>query len=210
MPADDRIELVLLRQFRQVAAKGAQGRRLDIFLGGGLAAAFLLGFRRGEIGIEFLQDFVAGPLDIHFETLQHARRDAFTFAQEPEQNVLGADVGMIERLRFLAGERENFFHARRVRNVADHLGLRPGADLLLDFHPHGFEVETHLLQDVDGHALPELDQAEQQMLGPDVIVVEAVGFLAGERQDLLGSRREIIHCFAARESIRSPTLVPLY
>ena len=117
---------------------------------------------------------------------------------------------MIERLRFLAGEREHLLHARRVRNVADHLGFRPGADLFLDFHPDRLEVETHLLQDVDGNALPELDQAEQQMLGADVIVVEAVGFLASERQDLLGSRREIIHCLVARESIRSPTPVPLY
>ena len=79
----------------------------------------------------------------------------------PKQNVLGADVGMIERLRFLAGERENFLHARRVGNVADHLCLRSGADLLLDFHAHGFEIEAHLLQDVDGHALAELDQSEQ-------------------------------------------------
>ncbi len=92
--------------------------------------------------------------------------------------MLGPDVGMIERFRFLAREREDFFHARRVRNVADHLGLRPGTDLLLDFHPHGFEVETHLLQDVDGNALPELDQTKQQMLGPDVIMVEAVSFFA--------------------------------
>ena len=36
------------------------------------------------------------------------------------------------------------------------------------------------------------------MLGADVIVVEAVGFFTRKRQDLLGSRRKIIHCFAAR------------
>ena len=177
---------------------------------GWLRRAFLLRFRRGEIRIEFLQDFLAGLLDIHVEILQDARGDAVAFAQQAEQDVLGADVGVIERLGFLARERENFLHARRVGNVADHLGLGPGADLLLDFHADGFEVETHLLENVDGDALPELDQAEQQMLGADVIVVEAVGFLAGQRQHLLGARRKIIHCFAARESIRSPTPVPLY
>ena len=82
--------------------------------------------------------------------------------------------------------------------LPDHLGLRAGADLLLDFHADGFEVEPHLLEDVDGDALPELDQAEQQMLGADVVVVEAVGFLAGERQDLLRARCEIIHYGWAR------------
>ena len=163
-----------------------------------------------KFGSSSFRDFVARPLDIDFQTLEHARGDAFAFAQKSEQNVFGADVGMIERLCFLAGERENFFHARRVRNVPDHLGLGSGADLLLDFHPHRFEIEPHLLQNVDGNALPQLDQPEQQMLGPDVIMIEAISFFAGERQDLLGPRREIIHCFAAQASIRSPTPAPLY
>ena len=57
----------------------------------------------------------------------------------------------------------------------------------------GFEVETHLLQNVDGNALPKLNQAEQKMLRPDVIVVEAIRFFPSERQNLLGSRSEIIH-----------------
>ena len=42
---------------------------------------------------------------------------------------------------------------------------------------------------------PWLDQAEQEMLGPDVIMVEAIGFFSGESQDPLGSRRKIIHWF---------------
>ena len=78
----------------------------------------------------------------------------------------------------------------------------PGANLLLHFHSHGLEVETHLLQNVHRHALPQLDQSEQQMLGADVIMVEAVGFLAGKRQDLLGAWGEIIHCsMAGRRAI---------
>ena len=148
---------------------------------------------RREIRIEFFQNFVARPFDIEFEALQHSRRDALAFAQQPEQNVFGADIGMIERLGFLAGKREHFFHARRVRNVADHLCLRSGTDLFLDFHPHRLEIEPHLLQDVYRHALAKFDQPEQQMLGADVIVVEAVGFFASKRQNLLGARREIIH-----------------
>ena len=155
---------LFLREFREVAAEGAQRRRLHVFLRrtARLLRASCSDFRRGEVRIEFLEDFVAGPLDIDVEILQHARGDAFAFAQQAEQDVLGADVGMVERLRFLAGEREHFLHARRVGNVADHLRFRAGADLLLDFHPDGFEIEAHFLQDVDRHALPELDQPEQQ------------------------------------------------
>ena len=59
----------------------------------------------------------------------------------------------------------------------------------------GLEVEAHLLEDAHGHALPQLDQTEQEMLGADVVVVEAVRFLAGERQHLLGARREVVHWF---------------
>ena len=78
-------------------------------------------------------------------------------------------------------------------HVADHLCLRPGTDLFLHFHSHRLEIEAHLLQDIHSHALPQLDQAEKQMLGADVVVVEAVGFLSSKRQNLLSSRCEIIH-----------------
>ena len=73
----------------------------------------------------------------------------------------------------------------------------PGADLLLDFHADGLEVEAHLLEDIDGDALAQLDEAEQQVFGADKVVVEAVGFLARQRQHLLGARREIVHGFFA-------------
>src|SRR2546423_5168415 len=102
---------------------------------------------------------------------------------------------MVQRLRFLPRQRQYLLHPRRVGNVADHFRLRPRPDLLLDFHPHSLEIEPHLLEDVDGHALPQLDQAEQQMLGPDVIMIEAIGFFSSESQDLLGPRSEIIHWF---------------
>ena len=65
--------------------------------------------------------------------------------------------------------------------------------MLLDFHPDGLEIEAHFLEDVDGHALPELDQPEQKMLGADVVVIEAIRLFTGEREDLLRPRSEIIH-----------------
>jgi hypothetical protein len=36
------------------------------------------------------------------------------------------------------------------------------------------------LEDVHGHALPELDQSQEEMLRPHVIVIEPIGFLASE------------------------------
>jgi hypothetical protein len=38
-----------------------------------------------------------------------------------------------------------------------------------------------------------LIRPEQEVLGADVVVVEAIGFLAGEREHLLGAGREVVH-----------------
>ena len=123
--------------------------------------------------------------------------------------MLGSNVRMIQGFRFLPGKSQDFFYPRRVGNVADHFRLRTGPDLLFHFHADGLEIEPHLLQDVDGNALPELDQAEQQMLGPDVIVIEPIGFLSRKLQNLLGARGKIIHASLARNSRRSAP-APLY
>jgi hypothetical protein len=109
--------------------------------------------------------------------------------------VLGADVGVVQALGFLARQREHFFDPRRVRNVADHLGLGPAADLFFDLHADRFHVQAHLLQDVNGHPLAELDQAEQQVLGAQIIVIETVSFLAGQGQDLLSTGSKVVHHF---------------
>ena len=70
------------------------------------AGLFFLG---GEVRIQFLQNFLARLLDVHVQIFQDARGHAVAFAQQAEQNVFGADVGVIEGLGFLGGERENFF-----------------------------------------------------------------------------------------------------
>ena len=57
--------------------------------------------------------------------------------------------------------------------------------------PDSSEIEPQFLQYVDGDALTQPDQAQEQMLGPDEIVVEPVGFLARQGQGLLGARGEI-------------------
>ena len=79
-----------------------------------------------------------------FEAFEHAGGHALALAEQAEQDVLGADVGMVERLGLLAGQGEDLLHARGVGDVAGHLGLRAGADLLLDLHADGLEVEAHV------------------------------------------------------------------
>ena len=107
--------------------------------------------------------------------------------------MLSPHVSVVQRFGFLGGQGQDLLDPRRVRDVADHLLIGAGADLLFDLHADGLEVEPEFLKDIDGHALAQFDQAEQQMLGADEIVVEPVGFLTGQRQHLLCSRGEIVH-----------------
>ena len=204
----DRIELALARQLGEIATEGLQGRRLHVLLAilgtaparrrsGGLFATArtpALGPAR-ELGIELAKNLVPGALDVDIERLEHPGGHALTLAQQSEQDVLGAHVRVAERLGLLAREGEDLLDARRVGNAALGLRLGAGPHLLLDGVAHGLEVEAHLLEHGHGHALSELDQAEQDVLGAHVIVMEAVGFLAGEREHLLGARREVIHRF---------------
>jgi len=60
-----------------------------------------------------------------------------------------------------------------------------------------FYGAAHFLEHIDSDALPQFDQAEQQMLGTEEIVIEPVGFLARQREHLLRARRKIAHGFVA-------------
>ena len=83
-----------------------------------------------------------------------------------------------------------FFYARRVGNVADHFLIGAGADFLLDGDADGVEISRHMpCSSIDGDALPQLDQTEQQMLGAEEVVVETVGLFACQREHLLRARR---------------------
>ncbi len=190
-----RIEFAFTRLLGEIAAIGFESRGFA----GGLAAwaglggnrvAFLIG---SEIRIEFLENFIAGALDVYLEIFQNAGGDALALAEQTEKNVLGTDIGVLQAFGFLAGKGEDFLDARSVGNVAHHFGLWAGANLFFDLHSHGLQVEPHLLKNIHSNTLTKLNQTQKQMLGADIIVIEAVGFLAGKGENLLGAWSEVIH-----------------
>ena len=202
---DDGVHFAFLGEFGEVTAKGAKSGGLLVLLfllriflvlaigGDGLGIFLFFLFVRAEVRIEFLEDLIAGFVEIHIEVAQNLCGDAFTFTQQTEQDVLRADVAVIQGFGFLAGEGEHLLHSWSVRNVAHHLGFRTGADLLLDLETNGFEIEPELAEHVHGDALAELDEPEQDVLCADVVVVEAVCLLTCECQNLLGAWGEVIH-----------------
>ena len=93
--------------------------------------------------------------------------------------MLGANVTVVKRLRFLARERQNFFDSRGVRNVSGGFGLGPGSHLLLNGSSNSIEIKSHFLQYVNRYTLTEIDQPKQQMLRPHVVMVKAISLFAG-------------------------------
>ena len=193
--ADDRIHLALLGDLSEVAAERLERRGLDLFFaafgfllhpGGHLVVAF-------KIRIQLVQDFLSALVDVDVEIPQNTSGHAFALAQQAKQDVLGAHVGVVQRLGFLFGKLEDFFHPWGVGDVAGQFLVRACADLFLDLQPDGLEIEPHLLQDIYGNPLAKVYQAKQQMLGPHETVVEPIRLLPRQRQHLLGARGEIVH-----------------
>ena len=100
---------------------------------------------------------------------------------------------MVERLGFLVGECEDLLDAWCVGDVASGLLRRTRAHLFFDLHPHGIELEAHAFEHIHRDPLAELDETQQQVLGTDIRMVEAVCLLACKGQYLLGAWCEVVH-----------------
>src|SRR5437762_2896242 len=117
---------------------------------------------------------------IDAEILQNTRGNPIAFSKQTEQNMLSADVGMVECLGFLRRKRQRLLHTRRIGNVSDELLLRTCADLFLDLPPHSFKVKPHPLKDIYRYTLAEGDQTKKQMFGADEVMMKAIGLFSRE------------------------------
>ena len=174
---DHRVELPLARGLRVVAAelvedqRGGRGAFLGSAGGGGLLAL--------EAG-EQLDDLLADPVEVGAELDQHLGGDALALTDQAEQDVLGADVVVAELQRLAERQLEDLLGARRERDVPARR-LLALADDLLDLRAHGLERDAQALERLRGDALTLVDQAQEDVLGADVVVAEHPGFFL--RQD---------------------------
>ena len=157
------------------AGAGAGGARA---LAGALAAAAGPG--------EHADDLVADLLGVGVEVEEDARGDALVLAHEAEQDVLGADVVVPERERLAQGQLEHLLGARRERDLAGG-DLFTGADDAHDLGAHTLDGDVEALEDAGRKALLLAQQAEQDVLGPDVVVLQRPRLLLGEDDHLTGS-----------------------
>ena len=117
---------------------------------------------------------------------QHLGGHALALADEAEEDVLGADVVVAELQRLAQRQLEDLLGAGRERDVP--AGRRAAlADDLLDLVADGLERDAERLERLGRDALALVDEAEQDVLGADVVVVEEPRLFLGQDDDPSGS-----------------------
>ena len=181
LAADDRVELALGGELGEVAAELVEQLRGLLALG---PAGALLAAAAGAG--QHPDDLVADLLRVGVEVEQDAGGDALVLAHEAEQDVLGADVVVAEAERFAQRQLEHLLGARRERDLAGG-DLLAGADDPHDLRAHALDGDVERLEHAGRKTLLLAQQAEQDVLGADVVVLELPGLFLGEDDDLAGS-----------------------
>src|SRR5207248_8154385 len=112
--SDDRVELPFPCQLCQVAAELVEDERAGRRLLTRTDARFL---RATLVTLEQRDDLRAHLVQVGAQLHEHLRGDAFTFADQAEEDVLGADVVVPELKRLTEGQLENLLRPRREGDV---------------------------------------------------------------------------------------------
>ena len=193
LAADDRVELAQAGGLGQVDAELVDGRRLAGALG-------LLGRTgRGRLRQD-ANDLVADLVEADAERLQDAGGDPLTLADQAQEQVLGADVVVAQPAGLVDGQLDDALGARRQPDLAHDRPIAP-ADDELDGRPDLGQLDVHVLEHARGDTLSLANEAEEQVLGSDVVVVEPLRLVLSERQDLASAVRELVETIHQRERL---------
>src|SRR5690606_15846080 len=110
---------------------------------------------------------------------QHLRGDALALADEAEQDVLGADVVVSQLQRLAQRQLQDLLGTGGEGDVAGR-ALLPLPDGLLNLLTDGFQADAEALQSLGSDALALVDEAEQDVLRANVVVVEHPGFFLSQ------------------------------
>ena len=205
-PADHRVQLAIARQLSEVPAELIEPQWSRRWTSRWSAAAASPGVRaRGRLlalySGEQLDHGLADFVELRSELLQHLSRDAFTLANEPEEDVLSADV-VVTKLQCLAERQlENLLCPRGERDVAARR-LRPLPDDLDNLLTDRLEVDAEALETTSSDALALVDQPEEDVLGADVVVVEETSFFLSKDHDSSCPVREPLkHVFSPQKNL---------
>jgi fatty-acyl-CoA synthase len=126
-----------------------------------------------------LDDLLAQLVQFGAQPDQHLRGHAVTLTDQAQQDVLGADVALAELQRLTQRELQYLLGPGRERDVPGRRLLAP-ADDLLDLLPHGIQADLQRLQRPGRDTFALVDEAEQEVLGTDVVVIKRPGFFLSQ------------------------------
>src|SRR5947209_1079003 len=153
----------------------------------------------------------ANALRVGTHRLQDARRHPLPFTDQSQQEVFGADIVVTQPACFVEGQFQHFLGPWGERDflVGSPLAAADGG---FDLGAHAVGGNIQALQDLAGDALTLADDPQQDVLGPDRAVVEALGFFLGQNDDPPGALcKSLKHCddvpLSARSWVRMPAMV---
>src|SRR5690606_33166301 len=126
-----------------------------------------------------LDDLLTHAVQVGTELDEHLGCDTLALANEAEQDVLGPDVVVAELERLPQRELQHLLGAWGEGDVSGRR-LLALADDLLDLLAHRLELDVEPLERLARDTLALVDKAEQNVLGPDVVVVEQACFVLGK------------------------------
>src|SRR5689334_4788522 len=115
------------------------------------------------------------------EALQDASRNAFTFAQEAKQEVVGADLRGLVRGGLLLGEVQRVARGGAQRRL-DQKGSATLADHEIEGLPQADGVDAEASDDGVDERIAGVEQAVEEVLGANGFMIEPQGDLARLRE----------------------------
>ena len=194
-------------------ARAASVRLIPSWSTVGVLLARLVSGRRacGRALRQDADDLVADLVEVDPERLEHAGGDALALPDEAEEQVLRADVVVTEAARLVDRQLDDPLGSRRQADLADDRPIA-AADDELDRRPDLGQLDVHVLEDARRDAFALADEAQEQVLRPDVVVVEPLRLVLCQCQDLARAIRELVEPIHRVERLfpsRAPRTCPL-
>jgi len=123
---------------------------------------------------------------------QHLGCHPLLLSEEAEQHVFRADVVVVEVAGLFHRVFDHLLGPRRVRQLPHRHHIGTALHQLLYLEADLAEIDVQVLEHIGGDAAPLLDEAEQQVFGADVLVIEPLGLLVGQLHDFAGTVREAL------------------
>ena len=197
LAADDRVELVRPRQLGQVDAQLVQGRRLGRALRLLCRRTLVLWLRTWITWWRTLSRFTP-RLSSTPAAMPSPSRD------QAQQQVLGTDVVVAQPSRLVDGQLDHALGARRQADLADDTGRSP-RPMMNSTAVRTLDSSTFMFSSTRAATpSPSRTSPGRQVLGADVVMVEALGLVLRQGEDLSRSVCELVESVHVATWLRLP------